>query len=72
MFDQDIDWQDVTQTQQEEETAQEGEWEDEEKDWDSEINQIGFPMLFYGVEGRDVCDDESPSFYNPIEVRLPI
>jgi len=26
-----------------------------------------FPLLFYGVEGRDVREDDSPSFYNPSE-----
>ena len=25
------------------------------------------PLLFYGVEGRDMSDDDSPSFFNPIE-----
>jgi len=34
---------------------------------DEEFNVEGFPLLFYGVEGRDICDDDTPSFYNPSE-----
>jgi len=41
--------------------------EEEEDDGEDWINPEGFPLLFYGVEGKDVCDDDTPSFYNPAE-----
>eukprot|EP00282_Hemiselmis_andersenii_P016290 CAMPEP_0114116218 /NCGR_PEP_ID=MMETSP0043_2-20121206/4382_1 /TAXON_ID=464988 /ORGANISM="Hemiselmis andersenii, Strain CCMP644" /LENGTH=606 /DNA_ID=CAMNT_0001208527 /DNA_START=46 /DNA_END=1866 /DNA_ORIENTATION=+ len=44
-----------------------GEGEEEEEGW---FDVEGFPMIFYGVEGRDVCDDDTPSFYNPTEALM--
>jgi hypothetical protein len=42
--------------------------EEEEEDYTEEEEVSGStPLLFYGVQGRDMKDDESPSFYNPIE-----
>jgi len=31
------------------------------------IASISTPLLFYGVQGRDMSEDDSPSFYNPVE-----
>ena len=47
--------------------------EDNEGDHDYEGDAAdfgGFPLLFFGVEGRDVSDDDSPSFYNPTEAMV--
>ncbi len=41
--------------------------EEEEDDTEEEEVSASTPLLFYGVQGRDMKDDESPSFYNPIE-----
>jgi hypothetical protein len=30
----------------------------------------GFPLLFFGVEGKDISDEDSPSFYNPTEAMV--
>ena len=31
-------------------------------------NDQNFPILFYGVIGKDMCEPDSMSFYNPIEI----
>jgi len=35
--------------------------------WEELPNQDDFPILFYGVESKDMRDGESVSFYNPLE-----
>ncbi len=41
--------------------------EEEEEEEEEGRGLAEFPLLFYGVEGRDVREDDSPSFYNPTE-----
>lgn len=37
-------------------------------DRDQLPNDQNFPILFYGVIGKDMCEPDSMSFYNPIEI----
>jgi superfamily I DNA and/or RNA helicase len=44
--------------------------EDEEERQHEQSELEGFPLLFFGVEGRDISDEDSPSFYNPTEAMV--
>jgi helicase MOV-10 len=39
--------------------------------WEVLPNRNEFPILFHGVEGKDEREGNSPSWFNPTEVRQP-
>ena len=48
---------------------EEGEEEEEEEEKEEAMSGVdtSTPLLFFGVEGKDIAEDDSPSFYNPTE-----
>ncbi len=61
----------LDERKQQQQQEEEEEYEEEGRaDCEGDANFGGFPLVFFGVEGRDVSDDDSPSFYNPTEAMV--
>jgi hypothetical protein len=41
------------------------------RDWE-EIKGCDFPLLFYGVKGKQMREGESPSYFNPVEIAVVV
>ncbi|CAK9869733.1 unnamed protein product [Sphagnum jensenii] len=41
------------------------------RDWE-EIKGCDFPLLFYGVKGKQMRERESPSYFNPVEIAVVV
>jgi len=51
--------------EEEEEDKEEDKEEEEEEGFNSDA-----PLFFYGVIGKEICEDNSPSSYNPVEATV--